>query len=84
MNGIPNNGQGCLGCLTWIFLAFVIMSILGHCSSGSSNTSSSDDKSDCQPGAECLSVKETEQLFCREIVKDPSHGYYKDCKRRGY
>ncbi len=78
------NRQRGLGCLTLIFLAFVIMSALGQCFGGSSNTSSSYDKSDCLPGAECLSLKETEQLFCREIVKDPSHGYYRDCKKRGY
>lgn len=84
MNGTTNNKQSCLGCLTLIFLGFVMMSALGQCSSGSSNTSSSNEKPDCPPGAECLSIKETEQLFCREIVKNPSNGYYEDCKKRGY
>ena len=79
-----DNKQACLGCLTLIFLGFVIMSALGQCSSGSSNTSSSNEKPDCPPGAACLSIKETEQLFCREIVKNPSNGYYEDCKKRGY
>jgi len=63
---------------------FIKCNFIGNWYSGSSNTSSSNEKPDCPPGAACLSIKETEQLFCREIVKNPSNGYYEDCKKRGY
>jgi tetratricopeptide (TPR) repeat protein len=63
------NRQAALGCLTLIFLAFVIMSSLSQCFGGSSNTPKTED---------------TEQIFCKEIVKNPSNYYYWDCKKRGY